>query len=91
MKIGDVDLRYAPAVAVLSGLIGGFLVIVARDGWRFAWPAIGLLAVIGLSLLATIVRRKQSEKHFWTTVIATSLALTGVVAAAWGITGGAGL
>jgi hypothetical protein len=91
MKNGDVDLRFAPAVAVLSGLIGGLLAIVARHGWQFAWPAIGLLAGVGIALIFVIQRQPDHETSYWTAVIATSLALTSVVAAGWGIAGGVGL
>ena len=34
-----IDLRFAPAVALFSGLIGGLLVVIARQGWHFVWPA----------------------------------------------------
>ncbi len=85
-----IDLRFAPVVALLSGLVGGLLGVVATYGWNVLWPLIGVLALAGLVWLAFLTRR-EGEIPFWRGALATTLLATSVVAVAWGVISRAGI
>jgi hypothetical protein len=89
MSSTSIDLRFAPSVAAISGLVGGLLVVIARHGWQYVWPLIGLFGCIGLAWLFAILRR-DSPLAYFPAVVATSLAAVSVVAAVWGIVSGVG-
>jgi hypothetical protein len=85
----DIDLRFAPGVAAISGLLGGSLVVIARHGWQYVWPLIGLFGCIGVAGLFAILRRGTPPAYL-PAIIATSLAAVSVVAAVWGVVSGVG-
>jgi hypothetical protein len=89
MSSTGIDLRFAPSVAAISGLIGGLLVVIARHGWQYVWPLIGLFGCIGLAWLFAILRRDTPPAYF-PAVVATSLAAVSAVAAVWGFVSGVG-
>jgi hypothetical protein len=91
MKSARIDLRFAPIVALLSGLFGGVLVMVARHGWQFVWPIVGVSAVLGFASLVVIGRHRDGEPLYLATTIATTLAVVGFAGAVWGIVSGVGL
>lgn len=81
-----VDRRFAPAVALLSGLLGGLFVLVARLGWHVLWPVIGVLGALGIVWLVYLVRRDR-QTGFWEGVLAATLLATCGAAAVWGFLG----
>jgi hypothetical protein len=89
MSSTGIDLRFAPSVAATSGILGGLLVVIARHGWQYVWPLIGLFGCIGEASLFAILRRDNPPAYL-PAIIATSLAAVSVVAAVWGIATGVG-
>lgn len=86
----NIDLRFAPVVALLSGLVGGLLGVVATHGWNLLWPLVAVLALAGLMWLTTLSRR-DGVMPFWGGALATTLLVTSVVGAAWGLVSRAGI
>jgi len=91
MRSGRIDLRFAPGVALFSGLIGGLLVGIARQGWQFVWPLIGIFGCVGAAWLFASFRRSDAEPAYFRAVVATSLLAVSFIAAVWGIASGVGL
>jgi hypothetical protein len=86
----NTDLRFAPVVALLSGLVGGLLGVVATHGWNVLWPLLGTLGLAGLVWL-TILTRRDGVMPFCGGALATTLLTTSVVGAAWGLVSRSGI
>jgi len=78
-----IDYKFAPCVALLSGLLGSVVTLVVHRGWHLAWPLIGFLGVIGVAVLALSLRRRQ--ENFVLAVLGTSFTAVSVVAALIGL------
>jgi hypothetical protein len=89
MSSNGIDLRFAPAVAAISGLVAGSLVVIARHGWQFVWPLVGLFGCISVAWLFRVLRR-DTPPAFLPAIVATGLAAVSLITTVWGIMSGVG-
>lgn len=78
-----IDYKFAPCVALLSGVLGSVVTLVVHRGWHLAWPLIGFFGVVGGALLISSLRRRQ--ENLVLAVLGTSFTAVSVVAALIGL------